>query len=182
MPDSQLNAVVPYARAAAAGIATGMRGSMALAAIAVAARNGSPDVGDHFPGRLLGTRPAMPLLLLAVAGELIGDKLPATPSRLLPGPLLGRCATGALTGAVIGRGRGGSTLGGAAAGSLAALASSWVGNKGRAAIVARTGLPDPVVALGEDVLAILFAAIAISDPEALAAPESHAVTSPATTP
>jgi uncharacterized membrane protein len=159
-----------------------MRGSMALAAIAVAARNGSLDVGGRFPGRLLATKLAMPLLLLAVGGELIGDKLPTTPSRLMPGPLIGRCLTGAFTGAIIGRGRGGAAIGGAAAGALAALASSWVGNKGRAAIVDRTGLPDPVVALGEDVLAILFGAMAISDPEAMTAPDSLAATSPAPTP
>lgn len=170
MPDSPSSAVVPYVRAASGGIATGMRGAMTLAAITVAARAGSLDVGDRFPGRLLGTRPAMPLMLLAAAGELVGDKLPVTPSRLEPGPLFGRCVTGALTGAVISRGRGGSPVGGAMVGSLAALAGSWVGNRGRAAIVKRTGLPDPVVAVGEDVLAILFAAVAISDREAISAP------------
>lgn len=169
MSIAQTRAAVPYIRAASAGLATGMRGTMALAAIAVAARNGSLDVGDGFPGRWLGTRPAMPLLLLGAAGELVGDKLPATPSRLLPGPLLGRCVTGAVTGAVIGRGRGGSALGGAVAGSLGALASSFAGNKGRAAIVARTGLPDPVIAAGEDVLSILCAAIAVSDRDTLPA-------------
>jgi uncharacterized membrane protein len=44
-------------------------------------------------------RPAVRLATgAAVLGELVGDKLPSTPSRLQPGPLGGRWAAGALAG------------------------------------------------------------------------------------
>lgn len=150
----------PYARAASAGIASGMRGMMAFTAIAYAARASTLDVGDGRLGWLLRSPAATAALSLAAAGELVVDKLPMTPDRLRPGPLSGRIVVGGVTGAIVSRGRGGSPLIGAVAGSLAALASSWVFGRGRARIGALTGIPDPIVAVGEDVLAIAVAAIA----------------------
>ena len=50
-------------------------------------------------------------------------------------------------------------------GLLAALASSWTFRWGRAWLGQRTGLPDPVVALGEDALAITVALAATAPVE-----------------
>ena len=150
----------PYARAASAGIATGMRGTVAITAIAYAARQGALSVRYPHLDRLLQAQPTLPLLATAVVGELIVDKLPMTPSRLEPGPLVGRLVGSGVTGALVSRGRGGSSITGALVGAVTALASSWAFGRGRVKISARTGVPDPVVAIGEDGLAIAFASLA----------------------
>lgn len=157
----------PYLRAAGAGIATGMRSATAAAAIVVAVRLGLLDrpkvPGDGRIGRLLRWGPALPLSILAVGGELVADKLPLTPSRLDPGPLGGRFAAGAMAGAIVARGRGGSAAAGALIGSAVALASSWAFYHCRVWLGSATGLPDLIVAIGEDALAIVVAAATVAD-------------------
>ena len=157
----------PYARAASAGLATGMRSTMAFTAMAYAARLGNFSLRDHRLDRVLRSKPALPVLGLAALGELVVDKLPMTPSRLEPGPLAGRLVGGSLAGALASRGRGGSPVTGALVGMAAALASSWIFNRGRTWIGDRTGIPDPVVAVGEDGLAIAAATYAAARGTAL---------------
>ncbi|MBA2518068.1 MAG: DUF4126 family protein [Chloroflexia bacterium] len=147
----------PIMYAAGAGIATGMRSMSALAAASSAARRGRLDVGENWPGRLLRSRGASIALGLAVAGELVGDKLPIAPSRLEPGPLVGRTVLGGIVGAIVCRGRGGSPVAGILAGSAAAYFSTQASGRGRAGIVERTGVPDLVIAVIEDGLALTIA-------------------------
>jgi uncharacterized membrane protein len=89
-------------------------------------------------------------------GELDGDKLPITPSRTSPPPLLGRAASGALVGAAIFVSEGRRASMGAALGSIAAIAASFAGERIRALTVEKTGIPDPVVALAEDAAVLLI--------------------------
>ena len=109
------------------------------------------------PG-LLAVRGAVPgrarygVLALA-AGELAADKTPVVPSRTLLPALAGRAGTGALSGRAV------AGLPGAAAGAAAAVASTYASGRARSLIVEKTGLPDPVVAMGEDVLAYALAAV-----------------------
>ena len=161
----------PYLRAAGAGIVTGMRSATAGAAIAVAVRLGLLDAGPGRLGHLLRWPPALPLAILAAGGEIAVDKFPSTPSRLDPGPLGGRIVGGAVTGAIVARGRGGSAATGAAVGSLAALASSWAFYHARAKLSSVTGLSDAVVAGGEDALAVSVAVATVANwPDAGARP------------
>jgi uncharacterized membrane protein len=153
----------PYLRAVGAGIVTGMRTATAGAAITVAVRRGLLDAGPGRLGRLLRWTPTLPLTILAAGGEIAVDKLPITPSRLDPGPLGGRIVVGAVTGAIVARGRGGSAATGAVVGSLAALASSWAFYHARAGLGSVTGLPDAVVAGGEDALALSIALAMVAD-------------------
>lgn len=94
------------------------------------------------------------LLVLAAAGELVGDKLPMTPSRTKPLPLLGRIATGAVAGAAIGTlggpdgWRQGAVLG-AVGGAVGSFAGAFLRSAGAA-----TGSPDLVFALLEDAVTI----------------------------
>ncbi|MDQ3696027.1 MAG: DUF4126 family protein [Chloroflexota bacterium] len=149
----------PVMYAAGAGVATGMRSMSALAAASAAARRGRLEVGDAWTGRLLRARGASIALGLAVAGELVGDKLPIAPSRLEPGPLVGRTVLGGIVGAIVCRGRGGSPVAGILAGSAAAFLSTQAWGRGRAGIVERTGVPDPLIAVIEDGLALAIASI-----------------------
>ena len=66
--------------AALAGAATGLRATVGLGALVETAAPGLP--------RPLTLPPARVVVGLGVAGELVGDKLPNTPSRLEPPGLL----------------------------------------------------------------------------------------------
>lgn len=96
----------------------------------------------------LGGGPRRLLPLIAVAGELVIDKLPQTPSRTSQPGLVARLGSGAGAGWLIA----GAT--GAVAGSIAAGLSAYVGERTRAVLGRRTGLPDPLIAVAEDLLAI----------------------------
>ena len=87
--------------------------------------------------------------LLAAAGELIADKLPIVPPRTSPPSLAGRLLSGAAGGGLIGAG-----AVGAAAGSATAGLAAFAGQRARRELGRRTGLPDPLIAVAEDALAI----------------------------
>src|SRR5262249_17908271 len=68
--------------AAVAGVATGMRATTGIGALVETASPGLPSVLTGPPARIGAG--------VAIAGELVGDKLPNTPSRLDPPGLLAR--------------------------------------------------------------------------------------------
>jgi uncharacterized membrane protein len=103
----------------------------------------------------VGGRYGAPAILLLGAGELVGDKLPATPPRTDPPGLAARVATGGLCGY-----RFDGVLGVAVA-AVAAVGAAYGGREARARIVKATKLPDPVVAVAEDALALSLAALAV---------------------
>jgi uncharacterized membrane protein len=103
-------------------------------------------------GRIAGV--ARTAVLLAAAGELVADKLPMAIDRTAPPALAGRIATAAYTGYAV---AGAATAAGAAATAGLGTFATW---RLRAWVVERTGLPDPLVAVGEDALALGAAALA----------------------
>ncbi|MGY1776411.1 hypothetical protein ACI8AV_11165 [Geodermatophilus sp. SYSU D00804] len=129
-------------RAALLGIAAGGRSSLGLAAPALTASR---------------RRPVRLAALAAVAGELVADKLPATPSRTIPPSVAVRLAAGAAGGALLARRQGGRLLpalagaAGAAAGTLGG--ARWRGLAGRR-------VPDLPAALAEDVVVVTIASLA----------------------
>jgi hypothetical protein len=93
-------------------------------------------------------------VLLAATGEIAADKSSQAPDRTTLPALVGRLGAGAYTGTVL------AGPAGAAAGALAAGAGTFASWRARSLVVDATGLPDPVVAVGEDILAMGIAAIA----------------------
>jgi uncharacterized membrane protein len=91
---------------------------------------------------------------LAAIGELIGDKLPKTPSRLSPGPLGGRLVLGGIVGWLLTVPSHAPVWIGAPLGAAAAAAGAFAGNKLRAAAGRKTGVPDLYFAALEDLIAI----------------------------
>jgi uncharacterized membrane protein len=109
-------------------------------------------------GRITG-KPRI-AVLVAAAGELAADKSPKAPDRTELPAVVGRTLAAAYTGREI------AAAPGAAAGALSAVAGSYAWWRARGLVVDTTGLPDPVVAIGEDMLAMAFAAIGTRpDPE-----------------
>ena len=88
-------------------------------------------------------------------GELVGDKLPTTPSRTALPPLLGRAVSGAVVGATVFVSDGRRATTGAALGSTVAIVAAFAGERLRALAAENTGLPDPVVALAEDATVLI---------------------------
>jgi uncharacterized membrane protein len=143
------------ARALGLGAVAGLRSMAAPAALSRAAAGGRLDGLGATRFALLGSSWASKLLTLFEVGELIGDKLPMTPSRTSPPPLLGRATSGALVGAALFASEGRQAATGGALGAVAAVVSAYAGEQLRARIGQLTGAPDPVVALLEDAVVLV---------------------------
>jgi len=92
------------------------------------------------------------LLLVGAFGELVVDKLPATPSRTRPFGLIARSIAAALAAGAYAKRNGDDPAIGGLLGVTGALASAYLGAGYRGAM-ARTGIPDVVCALIEDTVA-----------------------------
>ena len=136
-------------RAAVLGAATGMRSTVALTALILRRRDGLPAALRHPAARLIA--------VVADGAELVADKLPGTPSRLDPPGLAGRLVFAGLAAAVLARSEHRGPILPALTASVTALAAAKICHDARAAL--DRCLPDPVVAVAEDALAIGFAAI-----------------------
>jgi uncharacterized membrane protein len=105
--------------------------------------------------RWLATTGAARALAAAASFELAGDKHPQAPDRIRPTALFGRALAGGVVGAIAaGRGR---EAAGAAVGGAAAVAGALAGWFIRREAGRVTSLPDPVLALAEDALAVALA-------------------------
>jgi uncharacterized membrane protein len=143
------------------GCVTGLRSLTAPAVVCWAARLGWLH--------LAGTRLAfighpvtlITFTLLALA-ELIADKLPNAPARTAPLGLTARIVFGCLCSVAIATGVGGSLLVAAIVGVIGALVGTFAGYNIRKALVLRAHLPDLVVALAEDVIAIAGALLIVT--------------------
>ena len=152
------------AYAAALGWIAGMRSLTppALLTRTLSDRRGPARLlGRRQTARALGSSAARALLPLAAVGEIAADKVPGMPARTSPPVLAGRLASGALVGAAVAAARRADPAPAAVAGALAAVASSFVMMRLRLRAGDALGVPDAVVALAEDALAVgLGAAVA----------------------
>ena len=135
------------------GFLTGLRAFTPIALICWLAVWGWIPLAGSVVSFLGTTVGAVVASILALA-ELVRDKLPQTPSRTAPGPLGGRILNGALCGLAISLAGGQAWIGGIAGGALGAVAGTFVGYKARRALVRAGNLPDLVIALVEDFIAI----------------------------
>ena len=134
------------------GAATGARSQLGVAAVVARSDPSLPPV--------LRQRSARRLLMAAAAGELVGDKLPRTASRLaLPG-MAARLALGALAAGLFAQTRQAPWRPAAAIGASSAAVAAKLGHDLRAR--AATHAPDPAVAVVEDALALGLAAVGVS--------------------
>jgi len=107
--------------------------------------------------------PATAYIFTALAcAELVGDKLPFTPSRLSIGPFAGRIVMGALCGMALCAATHQSPIFGGLAGGAGALAGAYIGYHVRRLLTTQMKLPDFLVALAEDAVAIAAAAYVVS--------------------
>jgi uncharacterized membrane protein len=102
----------------------------------------------------LGHLAAVTILTLLALGEFVGDLLPKTPRRTLPGPLIARIISGGLSGACICAARNDSLLTGTLLGAVGAVIGAFSGYEARKRLVNSLKVKDAVIAIPEDLVAI----------------------------
>jgi uncharacterized membrane protein len=152
---------VTFVLAFALGIAAGLRSMTPPAVVAWAAHFGWIGLDDT-PLAFLESAPARYVLLAAMLGELVADKLPSTPSRTRVGPFTARTVSGAFAGAALAMGVGESPVLGVMAGALGAVVGTLGGYRARTGLVRALGVPDLPVALAEDLVAVGIALLVAS--------------------
>jgi uncharacterized membrane protein len=138
-------------RAAALGAASGARSTAGVTAVAFTSRRG--DRGALASG--LGSTAAKSVTAVAAAGELVGDQLPSTPSRLAPPALGGRLALGGTAAAAVARRDGHDPVVPALVATGGALGGALLGSRLRAVAAQRFGSDRPGAFLEDGVTALL---------------------------
>jgi uncharacterized membrane protein len=147
--------------ALAIGFVAGLRSMTAPAAVSWAACLGWIDLHGS-PLQWMGSRLAVVVFSVAALAELVADKLPKTPSRTAPGPLIGRIVLGGLAGASLALSATGSWLTGAVLGGIGAVIGAFAGYETRRRLVRALGARDALVAVVEDLVAIGLAYLVVS--------------------
>lgn len=140
------------------GIACGLRAIVGLAALTWAASSKQIPLQGTWLS-LLGSRITPYITTFLALGELVNDKLPKTPSRLVPPQFGARIVMGALTGAAIGLSQG-HLIVGVLSGIIGSIVGTLAGSKARAFATKLFGRDLPA-ALLEDVCAIVLAFVAL---------------------
>jgi len=102
----------------------------------------------------LGYAPTAYILGLLALAELVNDKLPKTPSRKATGPFAARIVMGAFSGAALCASANQSAAIGAVAGGLGAVSGTLGGYEARTRLVRLLHVPDFVIAVVEDAVAV----------------------------
>ena len=134
------------------GAASGLRSQLGVATVVARSDSSLPQILQ----RPLTRR----LLMVAAAGELIADKLPATPSRLAPPGIASRLLLGALAAGLFAETQRAPWRPAAAIGATSATLAAKLGHDLRARLARHA--PDPAVAVVEDAVAVGLAAAGVS--------------------
>lgn len=135
------------------GVVAGLRSLTAPAIAAWAAHlkwlnlQGTPFV-------FMASSVAVAIFVLLAIVELVADKLPSTPSRTAPPGLIARILLGGLSGAVIAAAASMAFALGAVLGAIGGVAGAFAGYQVRTRLVKALKVPDFVIAIVEDVVAI----------------------------
>jgi uncharacterized membrane protein len=148
-----MNSSLVFLLAFGIGMVTGLRSMTGPAVVCWAAHLGWLNLEGSRLAFMESTAATYGFSVLAL-GELVADKLPFIPNRTSPGPLFGRIILGALSGAAICMAAGPSTIAGAILGAAGGVIGAFAGYRARAGLVRKSRLPDWVIALAEDLVAV----------------------------
>ncbi|MCU1323226.1 MAG: hypothetical protein JWM43_2875 [Acidobacteriaceae bacterium] len=142
------------------GFVTGLRTFTAMMVLCWFAYRGHLPLDDTWASWAGHLITAIIFTVLA-NGEYIGDKLPQTPNRTAPGPLIARLVFGGLVGAILATGLDGSVVEGILLGVGGAVLGAFGGYLVRRELVYRFACKDWHIAVAEDILAVGCAVIAM---------------------
>lgn len=137
----------------AIGFVAGLRSFTAPAIVAWAARLGWLSLGGT-PLAFLHSAATVIIFTVFALLEYVTDQLPKTPARTTPGPLAARALTGGFSGAALGLAAGKSIVAGVVLGVIGSVAGAFAGYQARTRTVKTLQIPDFVVAVVEDLIAI----------------------------
>lgn len=143
-----------YLKAFEIGIVAGMRSMLAPAFVSNKLAHHKTFSRIKAPYRFLLSPKIATVLDVMAGGELIGDKLPSAPDRIGQPQLWGRIASGAMSGAALAKAAKQPVAYGVVLGAAGALAGSFAFYHLRHWLTHEKNLPDTVVAMGEDALAL----------------------------
>jgi uncharacterized membrane protein len=135
------------------GVVSGLRSLTAPTAVAWAAHRGWINLNNthlHFMTSIA----AVAIFAVFAVVELIADQLPSAPSRTAPPGLIARILLGALCGATLAAAGSQSSALGAMLGALGGIAGAFGGYQVRTRLVKALKVPDIVIAVLEDAVAI----------------------------
>ncbi len=135
------------------GVVSGLRSLTAPACVAWAAHLNWINLHNS-PLSFMGSTVAVVIFTALAIAELVADKLPSTPSRTAPVGLTARIILGGLSGACLAVAGAQSMALGAVVGVAGGLAGTFAGYRARTGLVKALKVPDLVIALLEDVVAI----------------------------
>ena len=148
-----METVSVFAIAFAIGVIAGLRSLTAPAVVSWAAYLGWLNVQDTWADFLGHTASVYIFTALALV-ELVSDKLPKTPSRKTSAPFTARIVLGAACAAALCAAGRQSSIIGAVLGGLGAVVGTLGGYQARTRSVAALKVPDFVIALIEDAIAV----------------------------
>lgn len=142
------------------GAVSGLRSMAGLATLVdhasrVPYANGNASLPD-----VLRARNTARLLRVLQIGEMVTDKLPFTPNRVDPLPLMGRAMFGGLVGALAYKQ---DRLAGGLAGASMAVIGAYMGYRVRKQLGTENHIPDPILAIIEDAITVTLAESAVSE-------------------
>jgi uncharacterized membrane protein len=135
------------------GIVAGLRSALAPAVVAWAAHLGWIKLYGS-PLAFMGTKWAVGIFTVLALVELIYDKLSVTPARTSAPGLSTRIVTGGLSGACLALSGGATPWLGALAGAVGGIAGAFGGYHARAGLDRGLRVPDFVIAIPEDLIAV----------------------------
>lgn len=106
------------------------------------------------PLKFMGSIVTVVIFTLLACVELVTDQLPSTPARTKPAGLIPRILLGGLCGATVASAGGQSLALGAVLGAVGGIVGAFAGYEVRTRLVKALGVPDFVIAVLEDAVAI----------------------------
>jgi len=135
------------------GFVAGLRSLTAPAAIAWATHLGWLNLHNS-PLAFMGSKWTVVIFTVLALVEFVGDQLPSTPARTGAMGLSARVVTGSLTGACLAVAGNSALWLGAIAGIVGAIVGAYGGYNARVGLVRSLRVPDFVIAIPEDAVAI----------------------------
>jgi len=135
------------------GVVAGLRSLTAPAVVSWAAHQNWLNLHNSSLS-FMGSTAAVAAFVLLTLVELVADQLPSTPSRTKPPGLIARIVLGGLSGACVAVAGAQSIALGAVLGGIGGIAGAFAGYEVRTRLVRALKVPDFVIAVLEDAVAI----------------------------
>jgi uncharacterized membrane protein len=110
----------------------------------------------------MGSTAAVAIFTILAVVELVADQLPSTPARTKPPGLIARIVLGGLSGAALALAGGSSVALGCVLGAIGGVLGAFAGYQARTRLVRALKVPDLVIAVLEDIVAVAGALLIVT--------------------